>query len=347
MRKTAISYQLSAVSKTAFSKEESSSGPSRITHYSSLSNHGVALMMVLWVLVFMSILSVNFLKSTRWTTGSTHNLKEETVAYYLALSGYEEAMHYLSADKDPAVDYIDEEGNFWTDNENIPVTGKVTTEEGELDIKITDESSRVNINFANQDRLQKLLQQAGVAQDDIMIIIDSIIDWKDPDKEHHLSGAEDDYYEGLEEPYTAKNALFSVPEELVLVKGMKPEYLFGDGTGTTGLLSMITTFGNNTVNINTASKEIMQLLGLNEVEIETILKQRNKAYGGFRFIPQQFSAKGLNTMATQFFRIEVTARTKNSPIGASVTGIVIREASTKGSTFKTIYWRERAETVRT
>jgi len=42
---------------------------------------GIALMMVLWVLVFLSILSLNFLKSTRWSP-QHHNLKEETLTYY-------------------------------------------------------------------------------------------------------------------------------------------------------------------------------------------------------------------------------------------------------------------------
>ncbi len=304
-------------------------------------------MMVLWVLVFLSILSMNFLRSTRWVTGSTHNLKEETLAYYQALSGYHEALYYIASDKDLAVDFLDEEGNFWIDDKTNPVTGKRETEDGELEIRITDESSRININFVQQDRLRKLLERVGVKEEEIVVIMDSVADWKDPDKEHHLSGAEDDYYESLDEPYKAKNGAFTVPEELALVKGMTPEYLFGDRTGANGLLPLITTFGRNAININTVSLEIMQFLGLNDVEIETIMKQRNKVYGGFRFIPQQFSARGLNAMSTQTFRIEVTARAKNSPIGSRITGIVSREPSPKGNELRTIYWRERAETVRT
>jgi len=51
-------------------------------------------------------------------------------------------------------------------------------------------------------------------------------------------------------------------------------------------------------------------------------------------------------MSTQTFRIEVTARTKNSPIVSRITGIVSRERSVKGPELRTIYWRERVETVR-
>jgi hypothetical protein len=90
----------------------------------------------------------------------------------------------------------------------------------------------------------------------------------------------------------------------------------------------------------------MELLGLNEVEIETVLKQRNKDYGGFRFVPQQFSTRGLNAIATQNFRIEVTAKMPNSPIVSKITGVVNRQSSPEGAKFRTIYWSERAETVR-
>jgi len=307
---------------------------------------GVALMMVLWVLVLLSIISMSFLVSTRWGSAGVRNFKEDAQSYYLALSGYQEAINYLASDKDLAIDFLDSEGNFWIDNKTQPVTGKHSTAEGLVEITISDENGKININFANQDRLTKLLSYCGVKQDDLNDIVDSIMDWKDPDSEHHLSGAEDDYYEGLQEPYKAKNGLFDVPEELALVKGMTPAYLNGTGEGGMGVLPLITTFGRNLVNINTVSKEVMELLGLNVVEIETILKQRNKDYGGFRFIPQQFSVRGLNTVATQNFRIEVFAKMHDSPIATRVTGVLYRQASAEGFKFKTIYWRERAETVR-
>jgi general secretion pathway protein K len=307
---------------------------------------GVALMMVLWVLVLLSIISMSFLASTRWGSAGVRNFKEDAQSYYLALSGYQEAINYLASDKDLTIDFLDSEGNFWIDDKTQPVTGKHSTPQGIVEITITDENARININFANQDRLTKLLSYCGVKQEDLNDIVDSILDWKDPDSEHHLSGAEDDYYEGLQEPYKAKNGFFDVPEELALVKGMTPAYLYGSGEGSTGLLPLITTFGRNLVNINTVSKEVMELLGLNPVEIETILKQRNKDYGGFRFIPQQFSVRGLNTVATQNFRIEVIANMHDSPIATRITGVLYRQPSAEGVKFKTIYWRERAETVR-
>jgi len=308
--------------------------------------HGIALMMVLWVLVLLSIISMNFLTSTRWGSAGVRNFKEDTQAYYLALSGYQEAINYLAADKDLSVDFLDGEGTFWIDSETPPITGKHTTEDGEYEIRISDENGRININFAREDRLIKLFSYCGVKQDDLNVLVDSILDWKDPDSEHHLSGAEDEYYEGLSESYKAKNTIFDVPDELALIKGMKSEYLQGGGEGGIAIMPHVTTFGKNIININTVSKEVMEILGLNIVEIETILKQRNKDYGGFRFIPQQFSVRGLNAVATQNFRIEVFAKMHNSPVVSKVTGILYRQPSAEGVKFQTIYWSERAETVR-
>jgi type II secretory pathway component PulK len=262
----------------------------------------------------------------------------------MAMSGYQEAVSYLLSDKDPSVDFIDNEGNFWTDTESVPVTGKRTTEDGELEIRITDESAKININYADEFRLRKLFTYLAIPEDEMTGLVDSIMDWKDPDSEHRLSGAEDDYYEGLSEPYKAKNMMFDVPEELMLVKGMKSEY-FRAGPEGSSLLTLITTFGGNTLNINTVSREVMQLLGFDETEIEAIMKQRTKESGGFRFIPQPFSTKGLNTVVSQNFRIEVVARPASKGMAMRIVAVLNRKPDATGFTVQTVYWREDAENI--
>jgi len=319
---------------------------SRVTVHCSLSTEkGIALMMVLWVLVLLSIISLNYFSSNRWNSASTRNLKEETLSYSMAMSGYQEAVNYVLSDKDPSFDFIDSEGNFWTDTESEPITGKRTTEAGELEIKITDENAKMNINYADENRLRSLFLYKGIPDEAMIGLVDSIMDWKDADSEHHLSGVEDEYYEGLSDPYTAKNNLFTIPEELALVKGMKPEY-FKDEGGENSLLHLITTFGSDTVNINTVSKEVMQILGLDDSEIEAIMKQRNKESGGFRFIPQQFSSKGLNAIASQNIRIEVVAKLKDSNLGMKIVAVLNRKPDAAGYKVQTVYWREDAENIR-
>ncbi|MBA4372812.1 MAG: hypothetical protein C0402_08090 [Thermodesulfovibrio sp.] len=310
------------------------------------SEAGIALMMVLWILVLLSILALNHLSSTRWNTAGARNMKEETLARYMALSGYNEAVHYLMSDKDPSLDYRDPSGNYRVDRETPVVTGKRITPEGEVDIQITDEDTKININLATEENLKSLFIHAGLAEDRIAEVVDSILDWKDPSRAgHRLSGADDSYYEGLPDPYKAKHGRFDVPEELLLVKGMKSEYLYG-GKDIHPILPLITTFGTGALNINTVSNDFMTYMRLDKFEIEAILKQRNVESGGFSVIPQQFAARGFQAIASNNLRIEVSGRSGSSPLLSKVVAVVNRQPAGKGFKVRTLYWREYAENSR-
>lgn len=304
------------------------------------SRTGFALIMVLFVLAMLSTFALNFVVTVREHSAGARNLKEETESYYMAVSGYHEAIATILSDSDMSVDFVDENGHFWLDPKEQPVTGKKTNESGEVMINITDENAKLNINLARTDQLRRLFEYAGFSPDAVNEIIDAVLDWKDSDTEHHLSGAEDEYYEELDNPYRAKNAFFDVPEELFLVKGLTRD-VFAGSDNLQSVFPLITTFGRGTLNINSVSEEIMTLLGLSPVEIEAILKQRNEVSGGFRFIPREFAKYGLNATSTNTFRIDVTARVKNGSRYASVSAVIKRLKTPDGYKVQTVYWRER------
>ena len=58
-------------------------------------------------------------------------------------------------------------------------------------------------------------------------MVDSILDWRDPDELKRGHGAENDYYRKRRPPYTAKNGFFDSPEELLLVRGMTADLFYG------------------------------------------------------------------------------------------------------------------------
>jgi DNA uptake protein ComE-like DNA-binding protein/Tfp pilus assembly protein PilX len=58
-------------------------------------------------------------------------------------------------------------------------------------------------------------------------VAEGIMDWIDADSQPRPLGAENDYYGGLTEPYSPRNALPECLEELLLVKGVTRELLFG------------------------------------------------------------------------------------------------------------------------
>jgi type II secretory pathway component PulK len=85
---------------------------------------------------------------------------------------------------------------------------------------LVDESSKLNINTVSSLQLQTLPSMTPTAAD-------SIIDWRDADETPQPNGAESQFYEGLAEPYEAKDAPFETVEELLLVNGWSPDLLFG------------------------------------------------------------------------------------------------------------------------
>jgi DNA uptake protein ComE-like DNA-binding protein/Tfp pilus assembly protein PilX len=58
-------------------------------------------------------------------------------------------------------------------------------------------------------------------------VAEAILDWLDADAQPRPLGAENDYYEGLAEPYSPRNGLPDCLEELLLIKGVTREMLFG------------------------------------------------------------------------------------------------------------------------
>ena len=67
----------------------------------------------------------------------------------------------------------------------------------------------------------------GVAPGEATPIVNSILDWIDPDDQTHPEGAETQYYQGLNPPYAAKNGPIDDISELLLIKGVTPEIYYG------------------------------------------------------------------------------------------------------------------------
>lgn len=129
--------------------------------------------------------------------------------------------------------------------------------------KISDMQGLININGLYQAgvedgkaliRFQRLLISQGLDPDLTL----AIIDWLDPDIEpKRPSGAEDDYYIGLDPPYLAANQPMRSPTELRLVKGF-------DQKTYEKIIPFVTALpGHTTININTAPAEVIATMAPN------------------------------------------------------------------------------------
>ncbi|MFC1769715.1 hypothetical protein ACFLZI_01505, partial [Nitrospirota bacterium] len=119
---------------------------------------GVALIVTLWVLVLLSVIAASFSFSTRSTALGARNFKEDTQAYYTAVSVFEEAVSYLLNDPEPDIDFIDEDGLYRTDSERPPFPGEFVEGAMIVNVVISDEESRLNLNFLQGRILQRFLE---------------------------------------------------------------------------------------------------------------------------------------------------------------------------------------------
>lgn len=103
---------------------------------------------------------------------------------------------------------------------------------------LADESSRLNINGLSL----KLDDRASVRQRLTRLprmtnhIADAILDWIDSDDEPSDYGAESSWYASQYPPYRPRQGHIESLHELLLVRGVTPELLFGEDTNQNGIL---------------------------------------------------------------------------------------------------------------
>ena len=222
------------------------------------SQKGIALLLVLWVLTILMVIVLSFSFMARTETQATLSFKDGLGKKFIAEAGIERGimeLFYRNVYKRQSIELEGRE--IWKTNGTL-YSSQIG--DGHYTVRITDESGKVDINTANEVILKNLLINIGVQGEDADTIVDSIMDWKDADDLHRLHGAESDYYMSLPNPYKAKNADFDTVEELLFVKGMTPEILYGTGEKK-GLIDFLTVHSKRSeINVNAAPKEVLMAI---------------------------------------------------------------------------------------
>ncbi len=104
---------------------------------------------------------------------------------------------------------------------------------------LEDESTKININtlLVADQQVENggraiLMQLPSMTVE----IADAIMDWIDPDDDVRENGAESETYSGMSPPYAAKNGPLSSIDELLTVKGVTPELLYGLDVNRNGII---------------------------------------------------------------------------------------------------------------
>lgn len=202
---------------------------------------GVVLFMVLWILMLLSVIVGEFCSAMRTEVNITRNFKERAQALYIAEAGVNRAVAELLDTQGQPISAEDADGAgddqiLWRINSKI---GPVPYAQGGFDIRIDNESGKVNLNRAGKPLLRQMLSSFDLADNEKDVIVDSIFDWRDADSLHQLNGAENDYYHNLPDPYDCKNGDFDAVEELLWVRGVTSDLFHG------GLKSIVSVVGSD------------------------------------------------------------------------------------------------------
>lgn len=206
-------------------------------------------MMVLWVMMLLSFVALEFAHSMRTEVEVTKNFRDEVQAYYLARAGIEIGRYELAALATQQKPHYQNNAADWVFG--LGEDGGVKATPSWRDEKLGDGQYRYKFEVASDKLpLNKLADPANRARSEEMIkkflekyceidsesevseICQSILDWVDND---HIAGgsaqsgglpdigAEDDWYKWHDKGYTCKDAPFDSEDELRLIRGLRAE----------------------------------------------------------------------------------------------------------------------------
>lgn len=169
---------------------------------------GIALIIVLWILLLVTISTGAYTLMARMDQLEAHTVISSTRARMAAEAGLNLAVLSL---RDP-----DELTRMVADGRPYTIqVGDVMVE-----IQATDERGKVDINVVSEETLVQLLQGHGLEADDAQYLAAAMLDWIDLDEIERAGGAEFPSYEASGLEVGPGNRPFMMIEEVLQVLGM-------------------------------------------------------------------------------------------------------------------------------
>jgi general secretion pathway protein K len=231
---------------------------------------GMALLITVLTVSLLVAVTLQFHKTTWQQFLASNNYKVGTQLAAIADSGVNIALALLQ--DDAKENQFDSLLDSWAALDQEQFEGLFSA--GSLQLKVVDLSGRLQVNSLVSNKgenpgggdggnntneihsifLRLLLSgEFGIEDEsEAQSIIDALIDWIDEDDQESDLGAESGFYQLLDKPYSCRNGPVRSIEELLLIKGITPELLFGT-KGKKGLADYLTVNGSDgKVNLNTA-----------------------------------------------------------------------------------------------
>ncbi|GAB2493557.1 type II secretion system protein GspK [Pseudoxanthomonas sangjuensis] len=177
-----------------------------------MKQRGAALLLVLWLVAMLTALVGAFALTARVEALQGRVLGDGARAQELARAGLEYALVRV-ADPQPATHWRPDGRPY-----------RWHFADSEIEVRIVDESGKIDLNQATPTLLASLLRVRGVEPERAGRIAAAIADWRDADPlAQPGGGGEDPDYAAAGLPYGAKDMPFETVAEVEQVLGMTPE----------------------------------------------------------------------------------------------------------------------------
>lgn len=297
------------------------------------NNRGVALLTTLLVLVFMVVITLNFGSVIRRNlTGAAYSMTRIDLQQR-ARSTVSLASSVLYADQ--KLNHHDSLLDHWANQPWLKQQADTLFDDGAIDLTIDDHSGRLQVNALitaegafepeQKNRFMRLLtsEEIRVSPEEAGQILDAIKDWLDPDDDITEFGAENSWYQTLAAPYSCRNGPIASIDELLLVRGISDELLYGTEVRP-GIAQFFTPYGTDgLVNINTANSIVLRTLseGIDQATVEALLAYRTDHAHDLASTDWYKSVYGdlhipMITVNSSFFEIRIQGNLRNVTIGA-------------------------------
>jgi len=283
---------------------------------------GVALVLVLWVSVLLTVIASSFIVERRTEAMIMRNSISLARAEAAADAGVHRGIHEMYR-SDNAPDRWKRDGTVqeWA-FDAIPVR-----------VQMLDESARIDINTASDVLLRGLLTSSGLNDQEAAKLLDAILDWRDPDSLKRPNGAEEPDYRDAGLAYKPANSAFQAIEELQLVLGMRPDLY-------RRLAPSITVFSRQPgVNPQLASREVLLAIpGLTPEIVDKYIADREEARRQGLPLPSLPQAGGVASGTSMVATIRSEARLDDGTLFVREAVALLRPVPRKAVTF--VSWRE-------
>lgn len=311
------------------------------------AQRGSILLLVLWVTAALSFVALSLAFRVRTEMAATRYRVEAEQGRFLAEGALQQALYLI---KSPGL--RDADGKLLY-KPGEPLDFSYAT--GTARVTVASEAGKLNVNIVPVDRLQALLQAAGLDEGEARTIAAAIDEWRKPLKSAAERSALDDFYASLTPPYEAAHKPLVRLEELLRVYGITPEIYYGsvqrDPDGILvrrgGLVRLLTTFGNfGGVDANLAPYEVLRTVpGMTDEGARRLVAERRvKPYRTADDFPVELdpAVRGQLTLSglSSVFTIYSAGRAYGSSSRSLVSATVERDPLT--AQFKLLAWEERA-----